>query len=179
MISRRFKVNVDCGQVLAKLGKKPSEHHILLSPGLYKLTLKVSNCWVSGGTKNHGFLEVKEPMYLNISDYYIRSNKLFKKGCGINTGGDGQFSVQVKIDKLNKKQWSKISDIEEERLQKAKIFFKNNKYNKVNSQKFIKLFLKNFHNSKISNILEGQSLKEMKENNKKLDKLLKQLGLRF
>lgn len=118
-------------------------------------------------------------MYLNISDYYISPKKIFKQGCGINTGGDGAFSVQVQINKLTKKQWSKISDIEALRYEQAKNFFKVHKYNKINSQKFIKLFLKDFHNSKIANILENQSLKEMRENNKKINKMLKKLGIKI
>jgi hypothetical protein len=176
-INKKFKILVDSGSIMALI-KPPTKEdltHFPLKKGKYKITMIVKKSWNDYVVKNSNYLDVKKDSTVCVSDgFYINDNPilvktLYKRGCSISTGGDGEFTVEILISSV-----ANIGkDPYKENLKKAKQFFKTHDFNDKNSLKFRNLFLKNEYHPDIMRILEKKRSLELKELLNEAKKILK------
>jgi len=97
MVLRKIVVNT--GECFVFISDKKEKDSISLPKGKYQITLKLKKSW-NGPNFNKNFIELKKDSYLKISDICpIDSEKLYKKGCSLSTGGDGTFDLYIDIKK--------------------------------------------------------------------------------
>lgn len=155
-MKKRFnKISVDAGSVAAYLTeKKPANHFLPISKGLYKIDLSVKNCW-NGPNENYDFLEVEKDCYLKVSDIGhldelgIKDEEIHKKGCLLGTGGDGDFAITVELTPIKSIPYNPY----EKKLNEAKAFLAGKKYSDELSDEFYKKFCKGYNYTEFGDML--------------------------
>lgn len=171
------KVTVDAGRIVAIISEKYLIDSIFIQKGKYKIILKIEKSW-NGKQKSINYLNVKKDSFLAISDGFfespegitfsnfndendseIKAESLYKRGCEINTGGDGVFILEIQLIPIKKLE----KDPYVLKYKESKLFYKKNNFNDKNNQKFVKKFLINVYYSTISDIYQKEQSKHIKK----------------
>lgn len=175
----KVKVPVDTGSIVVALFPKMPEEtpFISVAKGKYQITLKIKDSW-NGPNKQVQYLEAKRDAFLLVADalykneakeIFYEPKNLYKKGCSISTGGDGEFEVEIILTPVK----TIPEDPYKVLLKEANSFFKTRKYNEKTAQSFVKKFLQGSYCEEIEAILGKARSQHMEALLKNIDKLLK------
>lgn len=170
---KNIKVSVDTGEIAVLVQQEETSYPI--KKGKYLIELTVKESW-RGKTSNKSYLDVKKDSYLAIRDGFefddgnlLSFSNSHKKGCVVSTGGDGEFSVSIKLTPC-----SKIGpDLYKEFLKKAKFFLKGKKYSTKLKHDFVKKFLHNAYDEEVDSLLQDLKHKKTDRSLKEIEKFLK------
>lgn len=176
-LRHKTSVSVDSGSIMVLLTSMPKEESFPIKKGKYKITLKVRNSW-NGPQVSSNYLEVKGDMFVSIADGFyrdeengedpVKNHEVYKKGCVLCTGGDGEFFLSIEIKKV-----SKIGkDPYKTLLNKAKTFLKGKKFSNELAETFVSKFMNGVYYEKVNELIMKERSKEMSRMLKEMKKLI-------
>jgi hypothetical protein len=176
-VAKLKNVPVDGGGVALVFSYKKTKASVPIKKGKYLIELSCPKCSTIGGTKNSGYVEAKADGFLRVADlgileeYGLRDEELHKKGILLSTGGDGSFTIHLKVTAVSRFK----SDPYKKLLRDAGMFFNTRKCSGLNVDLFVERFLKNVCYSKVYDILRNEQFKRDKKIMSQLENIFAQL----